>query len=82
MRKGIILAGGGGSFIEGRLGHDRRYAICADELSHELGFRAQTSPAKGLSLSVDWYLDNEEWWQSIRSGNYRQWIELQYGTAN
>ncbi len=70
------------SFVEDRPGHDRRYAICADKLAHELGFGARTSLAKGLRLTLDWYLDHEDWWQSIRSGSYREWIKVQYGTAS
>ena len=69
-------------FVKDRPGHDRRYAICADKLAHELGFCAQTPLAKGLSLTVDWYVNNEDWWRSIVSGAYREWIALQYGAAN
>ncbi len=69
------------SFVKDRPGHDRRYAICADKLANELGFRARTSLAEGLGRTIDWYLDQEDWWQSIRNGSYREWIKLQYGAA-
>jgi dTDP-glucose 4,6-dehydratase len=69
------------SFVTDRPGHDRRYAICADKLTGELGFRAQTKLADGLAKTVDWYLANEQWWRPIQSGAYRDWINLQYGLA-
>jgi dTDP-glucose 4,6-dehydratase len=69
------------SFVKDRLGHDRRYAICADKLSHELGFRAGTTLTDGLARTVDWYLGNEAWWRRIQSGAHRDWIKLHYGVA-
>jgi dTDP-glucose 4,6-dehydratase len=69
------------TFVKDRPGHDRRYAICANKLTHELRFRAQATFADGLGRTIDWYLDHEDWWRSIRSGSYREWIKLQYGAA-
>jgi dTDP-glucose 4,6-dehydratase len=69
------------SFVKDRPGHDRRYAICADKLSHELDFRAGTTLAEGLARTVDWYLGNEAWWRRIQSGAHRDWIKLHYGVA-
>jgi dTDP-glucose 4,6-dehydratase len=69
------------TFVKDRPGHDRRYAICADKLAHELGFRAETSVADGLARTIDWYLANEAWWRQIQSGAYRDWIKLHYGVA-
>ncbi len=69
------------TFVKDRPGHDRRYAICADKLAHELGFRAETSLADGLARTIDWYLANEAWWRQIQSGAYRDWIKLHYGVA-
>jgi len=68
------------NFVKDRPGHDRRYAICADKLSRELGFCAQTPLADGIARTVDWYIDNESWWGATRNGSYREWIQLQYGT--
>jgi dTDP-glucose 4,6-dehydratase len=68
------------TFVKDRPGHDRRYAICADKVARELGFRAQTSLADGLRRTVDWYLTNESWWRAIQTGAYRDWMTLQYGT--
>jgi len=70
---------GGISFVADRPGHDRRYAICADKLSGELGFRAKTTLAEGLARTVDWYLSNEAWWRRLQSGAHRDWIKLHYG---
>ncbi len=67
------------TFVKDRPGHDRRYAICADKLAQELSFQTTTSLADGLARTIDWYLANEAWWQRIRSGVYRDWMELHYG---
>lgn len=60
------------TFVKDRPGHDRRYAICADKLFLELGFKPQTSLIDGLACTVDWYIANESWWRSIRDGSYRE----------
>jgi dTDP-glucose 4,6-dehydratase len=70
------------SFVKDRPGHDRRYAICADKISNELGFKARTALAAGLASTIDWYLANEPWWRAIQSGEYRNWIKLQYGSSD
>jgi dTDP-glucose 4,6-dehydratase len=70
------------TFVKDRPGHDRRYAICADKLSDELGFRAQTKLADGLAKTVDWYLANERWWRPIQSGAYREWVKQHYGVTS
>lgn len=67
------------AFVKDRPGHDRRYAICADKLASELGFRSRTVFADGLCSTVDWYLANEPWWRAIQNGAYREWIALNYG---
>jgi len=69
------------TFVKDRPGHDRRYAICADKLTHELGFRAETTLVDGLARTVDWYLAKEAWWRRIQTGAYRDWIKQQYGTV-
>jgi dTDP-glucose 4,6-dehydratase len=69
------------AFVKDRPGHDRRYATCPDKLTRDLGFRAETMLADGLRRTVDWYLDNEHWWRAIQTGEYRDWMKLQYGAA-
>lgn len=58
-------------FVDDRPGHDRRYAIDATRIAEELDWRPQVDFETGLARTVDWYLDNEAWWQRIRSGEYR-----------
>ena len=69
------------TLVKDRPGHDRRYAICANKLARELGFRAEIALADGLRRTVDWYLSNEQWWRAVQTGAYRDWIKLQYGAA-
>ena len=58
------------TYVKDRLGHDRRYAVDASKISVELGFLPAESFISGLNKTVDWYLENAEWWQSILDGSY------------
>lgn len=58
-------------FVPDRPGHDQRYAIDAAKAQKDLQWRAQESFESGLRKTVVWYLENREWWQSIRSGVYQ-----------
>lgn len=58
-------------FVQDRPGHDARYAIDAGKIGRELGWRPQETFASGLQKTVQWYLDNEAWWQRVLSGAYR-----------
>jgi len=64
-------------FVRDRPGHDRRYAVDSGKVGR-LGFAAQTSLATGLAATVRWYLENEQWWKAIVSGEYRAWYSKQY----
>ncbi len=64
--------------VDDRLGHDRRYSLASDR-TESLGWRAEVGFAEGIERTVDWYRDNEEWWGPIRSGEYREYYERQYG---
>ena len=68
------------AFVTDRPGHDLRYAIDANKLETELGWRAQENFESGIRKTVQWYLDNPEWVQGVTRGNYRQWMQQQYGT--
>ena len=68
------------SFVRDRPGHDRRYAIDPRKIENDLGWRARESFDTGLRKTVLWYLQHAEWVQRVRSGEYRHWIERQYGS--
>ncbi len=68
------------AFVADRPGHDRRYAIDAAKLEGELGWRAQETFESGIEKTVRWYLANTEWTQAVTRGDYRQWMQTQYGT--
>jgi dTDP-glucose 4,6-dehydratase len=67
------------TFVKDRPGHDRRYAIDAGKLKRELGWRPQYEFETAMEETVDWYLKNTAWVNDVRSGEYRQWIEKNYG---
>jgi len=67
------------TYVKDRPGHDRRYAIDATKLETELGWRAQEDFESGIRKTVQWYLANQDWVASITSGEYRQWMQKQYG---
>jgi dTDP-glucose 4,6-dehydratase len=80
----IELTGADESLIEhvqDRLGHDRRYSLGSEKIRSELGWEAQVHFAEGLERTVEWYRENKEWWGPIRSGEYREYYEKQYGKA-
>ncbi|MDR0456008.1 MAG: dTDP-glucose 4,6-dehydratase [Treponema sp.] len=67
------------TYVKDRPGHDRRYAIDCSKIKRELGWKQTVSFEEGLARTVDWYLANPQWIESIRSGEYRRWIEKNYG---
>jgi len=69
------------SFVKDRPGHDLRYAIDASKLENELGWKAVENFESGIRKTVQWYLANQDWVQSVSSGEYRQWMDAQYGRA-
>ena len=66
------------TYVKDRPGHDRRYAIDCTKLKAELGWRQSVSFEEGLTRTVDWYLSNSAWVDSVRSGEYRKWMEQNY----
>ena len=66
-------------YVEDRPGHDRRYAIDCSKIERELGWRPQIAFADGLGETIRWYLDNQSWVNTIRSGDYLKYYERQYG---
>ena len=66
-------------FVTDRPGHDRRYAIDCSKIEAELGWTPEETFSTGLRKTVQWYLDNPEWIDRVRSGEYLKWIETNYG---
>jgi dTDP-glucose 4,6-dehydratase len=66
------------TYIKDRPGHDRRYAIDATKINKELGWKPFVTFEEGLSITIDWYLENQEWLRHVTSGDYRHYYELQY----
>jgi dTDP-glucose 4,6-dehydratase len=66
------------TFVADRPGHDRRYAINANKIERELGWRPAETFASGLRRTVEWYLANQDWVEQVTSGAYRQWIDKNY----
>jgi dTDP-glucose 4,6-dehydratase len=67
-------------YVQDRPGHDRRYSLGSEKV-RALGWEAQVRFADGLERTVQWYRDNAWWWEPIRSGEYREYYERQYGSA-
>ena len=66
------------TYVKDRPGHDRRYAINCSKLKSELGWSQSVSFNEGLRRTVRWYLDNSNWIERIRSGEYKSWMETNY----
>jgi dTDP-glucose 4,6-dehydratase len=69
------------TYVDDRLGHDRRYSLASDKVRAELGLEPQVRFEDGLARTVDWYRANEAWWRPIRSGDYQAYYARQYGRA-
>lgn len=65
-------------YVEDRPGHDRRYSLDTAKLQ-TLGWKSRHTFQEALEKTVQWYLENEWWWRKIKSGEYREWYERQYG---
>ncbi|HEY0630670.1 MAG TPA: dTDP-glucose 4,6-dehydratase [Thermoleophilaceae bacterium] len=65
-------------YVTDRPGHDRRYSLSSAKV-RELGWEPSRRFSEGLHQTVEWYRDNEWWWGPIRSGEYREYYERQYG---
>ena len=67
------------TYVTDRKGHDMRYAIDPAKIHGELGWLPTTMFADGIKKTIQWYLDNRGWWESIISGEYRDYYEKMYG---
>ena len=66
------------TFVKDRAGHDMRYAIDATKLNNELGWQPSLQFEEGLSKTIDWYLNNNEWLNDVTSGAYKNYYKEQY----
>lgn len=64
-------------YVTDRLGHDKRYAIDPTKLE-EIGWKPTYTFETGIAQTIQWYLDNKEWWEKIISGEYQDYFEKQY----
>ena len=69
------------TYVKDRPGHDRRYAIDANKIHQELGWKPAETFETGIRKTVQWYLDNAAWVAAVQSGDYRNWIGKQYGAT-
>ena len=67
------------TFVKDRPGHDLRYAIDANKIKNHLGWEPRCSVEEGLKKTIQWYLSNPEWLESVTSGNYQKYYQKQYG---
>jgi dTDP-glucose 4,6-dehydratase len=67
-------------YVTDRPGHDRRYSLGSEKV-RGLGWEAQVRFSDGLRRTVDWYREHRDWWEPVRSGDYRAYYERQYGRA-
>ena len=67
------------TFVGDRKGHDLRYAIDPAKISRGLGWLPETKFDDGIRQTIDWYLQNKEWWQNIMSGEYQEYYDRMYG---
>lgn len=67
------------TFVADRPGHDQRYAIDCSKIKRELGWRQHVTFEEGLRRTVRWYLENDAWIDSVRSGEYQRWVDTNYG---
>jgi dTDP-glucose 4,6-dehydratase len=65
-------------FVTDRPGHDQRYAIDCSKLKRDLGWLQAHGFDEGLRSTVRWRLEHRDWVQSVRTGEYRKWIEADY----
>ena len=66
------------TYVTDRKGHDMRYAIDPTKIHSELGWLPETKNKKGIKKTIQWYLDNREWWETIISGEYQNYYEKMY----
>ena len=67
------------AYVTDRKGHDMRYAIDSTKIQNELGWFPETRFSEGIQKTIQWYLENKDWWETIISGEYRNYYKKMYG---
>jgi dTDP-glucose 4,6-dehydratase len=65
--------------VKDRPGHDRRYAMDTRKIEREIGWKPRETFDSGLRKTVDWYLAHSDWTAAINNGDYRKWVQQNYG---
>ena len=66
------------TYVTDRKGHDMRYAIDPTKITNDLGWAPETKFSDGIKLTIDWYLNNRDWWERIISGEYQDYYKKMY----
>jgi dTDP-glucose 4,6-dehydratase len=67
------------TYVKDRLGHDRRYAIDSSKIQKEFGWKPAYTFERGIAETIQWYVDNKQWWKRIISGEYQKYYRTMYG---
>ena len=68
-------------FVDDRPGHDKRYAVDNQKIKNALGWSPEETLFSGLKKTVQWYIDNLSWVESVKNNSYRNWIKENYSES-
>jgi dTDP-glucose 4,6-dehydratase len=68
------------SYVTDRAGHDLRYAIDANKIMNELGWKPSLQFEEGIEKTIDWYMDNQQWMDEVTSGDYQNYYNKMYAS--
>jgi dTDP-glucose 4,6-dehydratase len=68
------------SYVTDRAGHDLRYAIDANKIMNELGWKPSLQFEEGIEKTIDWYMDNQLWMDEVTSGDYQNYYNKMYAS--
>jgi len=66
------------TFVKDRPGHDKRYAIDASKINNELGWKPSVTFEEGLKITINWFMENQQWLSNVTSGSYKEYYKKQY----
>lgn len=67
-------------FVKDRPGHDFRYSLDTSKIEKDIGWKIEIGFEKGLEMTVQWFIENREWWERIKTGEYMKFYEEWYGS--